>query len=118
MDFRVWLECRNYQVCFSPTWRPSPFSPQNDLLSSSGKFRFVVLSVARERWKTWQSIANRGIDAAYMWRIVQGKRVVVSSEVLMLISMSMVWGRSRVEQGIEMANRLLETGGSKVLKGR
>lgn len=73
--------------------------------------------ILRESQKTiYQLSTDTGIDGAYIWRIVRGQRVEVSREVLMLISIALVLDRSRGDQLIEMANRLLDAGGYKMLK--
>lgn len=75
--------------------------------------------ILQESRKTiYQVSADTGIDGAYIWRIVRGERVEVSREVLMLLSMAMILDKSSVDQVIEMANRLLDAGGYKVLRGR
>lgn len=51
-------------------------------------------------------------------RIVRVQRLEVSGEVLMLISMALVLDKSRVDQLVEMANRLLDAGGYKRLRNR
>jgi Cro/C1-type HTH DNA-binding domain len=74
--------------------------------------------VLQESRKTiYQLSADTGIDGTYLWRIVRGERVEVSREVLMLISVAMVLDREQADQVVEMANRLLDAGGYKVLRG-
>lgn len=65
----------------------------------------------------YQVSSDTGIDGAYIWRIVRGERVEVSREVLMLLSMAMVLDKTRVDEVVYMANRLLDAGGYKVLRG-
>jgi transcriptional regulator with XRE-family HTH domain len=75
--------------------------------------------VLRESNKTiYQLSADTGIDASYIWRIVRGERVEVSREVLMLISVALVLDKSHLDRVVETANKLLEAGGYKTLKGK
>ncbi len=66
----------------------------------------------------YQLSADTGVDGTYLWRIVRGERVEVSREVLLLISIALVLDNGRADSLIETANRLLEAGGYKVLRGR
>jgi hypothetical protein len=65
----------------------------------------------------YQLSVDTGIDGAYIWRIVRGERVEVSREILMLMAIALVVDKMQVEQVVEMANRLLDAGGYKVLRG-
>jgi hypothetical protein len=58
------------------------------------------------------------IDGTYLWRTRRGERVEVSREVLVLISMTIVLDKAHADQVVEMANRLLDTGGHRMLRGR
>ncbi len=66
----------------------------------------------------YQISADTGIDGAYIWRIVRGERVEVSREVLLLISIAMILDTPNQEKLVETANRLLDAGGYKKLRGR
>lgn len=63
----------------------------------------------------YQVSADTGIDGAYLWRIARGERVEVSREVLMLVSLALVLDKPKLDEVVEMANRLLDAGGYKVL---
>jgi hypothetical protein len=67
---------------------------------------------------TYQLGADAGIVGADIRRIVRGEKVEVSRLVLVLISLTMVLDKSRLDQVAEMANPLLEAGGYKQLRGR
>lgn len=64
----------------------------------------------------YQLSADTGIDGTYIWRIVRGERVEISREVLLLISLSLVLDKSQSDKVVEMANRLLDAGGYKMLR--
>lgn len=75
--------------------------------------------VLQESRKTiYQVSADTGIDGAYIWRIVRGDRVEVSREVLLLLSLAMVLDRSRLDEVVEIINRVLDAGGYRQLRGR
>jgi hypothetical protein len=59
----------------------------------------------------YQLSTYKCIDSTYSWRIARWERDEVSREVLLLIDIAMVLDKSRVDQVIEMANRLLDAGG-------
>ncbi len=62
-------------------------------------------------------MATRVVECADVWRIARGQRVEVSPEILMLMAIALVVDKTQAERVVEMANRLLDAGRYKVLRG-
>ncbi len=65
---------------------------------------------------TYQLSTDTGIDSVYIRQIAHSEWIEASWDVLLLISIAMVLDKEQAEQGVEMAGRLLDAGGYKVLR--
>ncbi len=61
---------------------------------------------------------DSGIDAAYIWRVLNSEKREVSREVLILLNVALVADERRVETLVEVANDLLDAAGYKSLRGK
>ncbi len=61
---------------------------------------------------------DSGIDAAYIWRVLNDQKHEVSREVLILLSIALVLDDGEVDMITDIANDLLAAAGYKSLRAR
>ncbi len=64
----------------------------------------------------YQLSNDSGIDAAYIWRVLNNKKNEVSREVLILLSIAFIVDDDEVDAIAEVANDLLDAAGYKTLR--
>lgn len=89
--------------------------------SSSEKNHDALHSVLKKHLEKsgksiYQLSKDSGIDAAYIWRVLNSDKREVSREVLILLSVGLVADERRVETLVDVANDLLDAAGYKILR--
>ncbi len=61
---------------------------------------------------------DSGIDATYIWRVVNSEKCEVSREAIIILSVALAADDERVDHLIDIANDLLDAGSYKILRAR